>query len=136
MAEGVYQGELKDSVWTMYSPDGKVISKESYKTGVLHGQKTTYHTNGRIAEEGFFENGLKNGLWTRSTEEGQKISSVHYSEDLPEGEAVYWDGQGQKVASGSYVHGLESGWWVFYEDGRPKERVRYRAGKELERTPI
>lgn len=136
MAEGVYQGELKDSVWTMYSFEGKLISKETYRLGVLHGTQTTFHTNGRVAEEGSCENGKKKGLWTRTTEEGQKLSAVNYLDDLPEGEAVYWDGQGQKVASGSYVRGLESDWWVFYEEGRPKERVRYRAGKELERSSI
>jgi len=136
MARGVYQDEKKDSVWNYYNSEGKTIAVETYRLGVLEGPKTTFHLNGKPAEVTNYVGGQREGSWTRFSDAGIVLSKANYAGDKLEGEAVYWDNDGNKLLSGRYQQGLETGWWVVYEEGRPKERIRYRAGKEVERSPI
>jgi antitoxin component YwqK of YwqJK toxin-antitoxin module len=66
MAEGNYlEKEIKDSVWTYYDEDGRLISREKYVAGKKQGPSTVYLPDGKVSEETQFKNGLENGPYIK-----------------------------------------------------------------------
>jgi antitoxin component YwqK of YwqJK toxin-antitoxin module len=84
--------------------------KAPFSEGLLHGQFTSYYTNGAIKETGIYLNGLREGMW-------EEFSLLH------------------EKAVGTYRHGYRNGEWRYYNpQGKLLYWKRFDAkGKETEK---
>jgi len=82
IAQGRYHDKLKDSTWTLYNDEGKLIKIENYKDGKLNGESKLFflHSND-LFELTTYENGIKHGLYVQ-----------FYTENIPKIKARYCQG--------------------------------------------
>jgi len=127
-AEGLYNKQLKDSVWTYYSRKGLLTQRESYHTGMLDGQRITYWENGKVAEIVDFVNDLEHGRWVRKWDNGSLRTKGGYTNGMLEGECVYYDESAKMIAKGSYHKSKKHGVWYYFEDNKVTSKETYRYG--------
>jgi hypothetical protein len=58
-----YRGELTHGPYEIYSHEGKLQEKGSYKFGKLHGEFESYDGHGTFTEKGFYTEDIRTGLW-------------------------------------------------------------------------
>ena len=63
--------------------------KAPFSEGLLHGQFTSFYSDGSIKETGLYLNGLREGMWEEYSPQNEK-------------------------ATGTYRHGFRNGEWRFY----------------------
>ncbi|MFZ1688829.1 MAG: hypothetical protein WAU70_15485 [Flavobacteriales bacterium] len=61
--EGYKQNGKRHGVWTSYTQDRRVRSKNSYVDGELHGESVVFHENGQLYYTGSYEHGKEVGEW-------------------------------------------------------------------------
>lgn len=127
-AEGLYNKQLKDSVWTYFSRKGLLTQRESYRVGTLDGPRMTYWENGKIAEIVDFKNGVEDGRWIRKWDNGTLRTKGSYTDGMLEGECVYYDESAKILAKGSYHKSKKHGVWYYFEDNRVVSKETYRYG--------
>jgi len=103
-------GEL-DGVCKWYSTEGRLMKKETYKKGLLHGPRVNYynyyHKGHRIKKIGNFYNGVPDGEWET------------------------YNAVGRLERTGQYKKGRRHGLWEwFYQDSQPMENITYNWGKK------
>lgn len=122
MAEGKYIKQKRDSVWLFYSDvDGKLISSETYKKGLLHGTtKTLYPETGNVAESIEYKNGIKDGSYKKYFPDGALMTEGTYVNDLLDGKFILYHPNGEVQVKGKYKNGRQIGNWNYFdEDGNP-----------------
>jgi antitoxin component YwqK of YwqJK toxin-antitoxin module len=130
MAAGKYVGQVKDSVWTYYTPEGAVKQVEHYNVGRLHGERLTYHPNGQLAERTHFKGGRREGAHETWYGTGNKHVEATYVADQLDGRYTLYHPNGRKEAEGQYVKGRKEGTWVhFLADGKPHVTRVHKEGR-------
>lgn len=101
-------GEL-DGVCKWYTTEGRLMKKETYKKGLLHGLRVVYyHKERRIKKIGNFYNGVPDGEWE-----------------------TFYNAVGRLKRTGQYKKGRRHGLWAwFYQDSQPMENITYNRGKK------
>jgi len=121
--------------------------------GVEHGPSTTFHPNGKRAEQGEFERGQRVGVWTTWHPNGQMASNGPYANGQPDGVWWFWSPSGSPSELGQLVAGSRVGMWlswskdagpdasprafrVFDEQGKVTTRGGFRDGKPVLTRPL
>ncbi len=116
-SEGYMIGKNRVGKWKYFFADGKILSEENYKNGLLDGKFINFYPNGKTVEKSFYKNGLKNGVSEKYSSAGVLIESVEYINDKENGKAKYFDLKGNLKESGIYKDGKRVGKWEYYLDG-------------------
>lgn len=61
--EGSKRNGKRHGVWTSYTMDGRVKSKNTYADGLLHGESVVFRESGQLYYTGRYENGKEAGEW-------------------------------------------------------------------------
>lgn len=133
LAEGKYIGQERDSVWLSFDLNGKLVGRDTYLRGVLHGPSIVYHQDGSVSEEYNYKNGKKNGSWKQYYQNGKLMAEANFVDDKIVGEYVKNYMNGREWIRGKYNdQGLREGTWVYgNEDGKIGQMVVFRNGKEV-----
>ncbi|WP_159038616.1 toxin-antitoxin system YwqK family antitoxin [Brumimicrobium mesophilum] len=141
IAHGIYKGEKKDSVWTHFLPTGHYSFTETYKNGLLHGERITYY--GREAVENpkiklilrktNFENGKPEGKFVEYFPDGIIKSEGQYLDGALNGVILKNHANGKTMIEERWKNKKKHGWWITYdESGKELGRIYYRNGVQLE----
>lgn len=112
MCDGFYLDKKKDSLWTFYASDGRVLKQESYEMGLLDGTRILYDDSGCVQERQCWFRGLRNGPWWIRDEKGYQ--SFVYKLNLSHGEYLARYPDSVLSIRGTYKEGLKEGKWSFY----------------------
>jgi antitoxin component YwqK of YwqJK toxin-antitoxin module len=119
VTSGQMQGKKRVGEWlSFHEKSDKVMTREFYIEGTLHGTQTTYYKKGNIIEAIPYVNGLKEGMSYYYAPDGIKLKELSYKNDLLDGLAVYYSATGLVTMKGDYKNGLNHGVWKYYKDGR------------------
>jgi len=138
-AFGKYLKKEKDSIWTYYSPPGFISYKETFRNGMLHGEKIVYYppANDRTLVQQVFQqyayvNGILEGPVKEFFPDGKlKLEGV-YRDNNFHGEVKKYHPNGKLFFHERYKNGKRHGWWATYdESGKERARVLYQNGQEL-----
>ncbi len=136
-AYGKYFKKEKDSVWTYFSPPGYISYKESFKKGVLHGEKTVYYepvgraTSQQVYQQYAYVNGLLEGPVKEFFQDGKLKMEGTYKNDHLHGEVKKYHPNGKLFFLERYKNGKRHGWWYSYdENGKELGRLLYQNGQE------
>jgi len=118
MAIGKFIKQKKDSLWNYYSEvDGKLISDETYRKGVLNGLSRTYYPEtGNVAESIEFKNGKKQGKLRKYFPEGNIMTEGTYVDDQLDGEFTLYFPDGSTQLKGQYKNGIQIGQWHYFDE--------------------
>lgn len=114
--EAFYKSGLRDSLMTIYYPNGQIKTRLEFKNGnfVHNNPHREFHPNGKISGIGNLEEGRKIGKWTYFYENGMKESEGDYGTytyqhehgdfyfSIKIGIWKYWYNTGNKKAEGKY----------------------------------
>lgn len=128
--KGKYHGVL-----TWYRGDGRMIFEQQYKEGVITGNETGWHANGKKSYAGQYEkNGKRTKTWTHWFETGKMQMRSNYRAGKNHGLSERWHPNGQLQYQKHYVDGVKHGidrafdmggavlWERLFENGELVER--------------
>lgn len=147
--EGDIDGHLVE-----WSPEGTVVTKESYQGGRKLAQKTTHHKDGKVKKsQGMYlfakdaektpddwwnctlvvttkaGRDERHGPSTRWHTNGQRQLEGTYDHDLQVGLFTWWHANGQKALEGRYDQGKQDGSWTWwYDNGQKSIEGNYAKG--------
>lgn len=126
-----------DGQWDVFGPDGKLLVQKSYKQGKrhgkwtyyhrdgetpriaqtyvenqLHGERMTYHANGKPYQRSYFKNGVLDGTLTEWDASGRKVAEVTFKDGARDGQVVTWGPNGERTEQSARPRGgvlLEGG---------------------------
>lgn len=129
-AQGKYVNQKKDSVWTFYTEEGILLSREWYKNGEKNGRSETYHPFTRqIAELKFYKKNLQDSIWNTFYSDGKKQGEGTFKMGKNEGKAVWFFPDGRINIIGKYTRDLKDGIWIYYGgDGKEKGKETWKVG--------
>lgn len=133
-AKGKYINEKKDSLWSFYDEDGKLLSTENYNNGLKEGKSIIYYTDGTILEEGNYKNDKKNGSFKQFYPDKQIKMESSYKDGVMIGKNAFYYPNGM-LANIGYLNekGNKFGVWLSKDkDGKVTEREVYDDGNLLE----
>lgn len=124
-AKGSMNGRNKEGEWIFYVNKGlDTVTVEHYNNGVLHGEHTTFFSNGHIASQVNYDNGVKIGSFTEYYKNGQIEQKGTYAKGEIDGTIEFWYNNGQLKRKGAYLKGIKIGKWITYlPDGKVKEVI-------------
>lgn len=138
--EGSRVNGLKEGIWLVYYPDGKIMAREEYLHDQLSGLSIGYfpdgqisykeqwkedlqqdsawyfHPNGKLHRKGRYEGGSYEGIWKTWDENGTLVQQLNYHLGLPDGLFKSWFPSGQMEQEGFYRAGKKDGAYLFYFD--------------------
>jgi len=119
LSKGAMIGKKRSGLWLIFHENSeKVMTRELYVSGKLHGEITTYYLSGEIIETTTYLNGLKQGKSSYYAPDGIKLKELSYKNDLLDGPAAYYSHTGKLTMKGDYKNGIHHGVWNYYKDGR------------------
>lgn len=126
LSEGKMEGKNRIGEWLYYHKKGKgIMTKEFYVDGNLHGTKTVYYLNHKIAEKLNYNNGEKEGVNNYYSPQGVILKKLLYKNDELHGPAVYYDAYGNVTLKGNYKNGRKDGVWQHYKEGDLVKEEKY-----------
>ncbi len=120
-ATGFYLDKLRDSVWQFYDTIGRMIRKDHYLNGMLHGLTEVFDKNGDRVETIEWYRDLRNGQWWQKTEVGTQTTT--YKLNLSHGVYEATFANGNPYIKGYYEDGLKEKTWYFYHENGLLDRV-------------
>jgi len=121
-AVGFYLDQLRDSTWQLYDTVGRLIKRENYLKGMLHGLSEAFDEDGNCVESTEWYRNLRNGRWWQKTEKGTQ--STTYKLNLSHGVYEAYYANEKPYIKGQYEEGLHEGTWYFYHDDGLLDRVQ------------
>lgn len=119
VSKGAMSGKQRNGLWLIFHENSqKVMTREFYVAGKLHGEITTYYLSGEIIETTTYRNGVKQGKSSYYAPDGVKLKELSYKNDLLDGPAAYYSHTGKLTMKGDYKNGMHHGVWNYYKDGR------------------
>jgi antitoxin component YwqK of YwqJK toxin-antitoxin module len=119
VSKGAMSGKQRNGLWLIFHENSqKVMTREFYVAGKLHGEITTYYLSGEIIETTTYLNGVKQGKSSYYASDGVKLKELSYKNDLLDGPAAYYSHTGKLTMKGDYKNGIHHGVWNYYKDGR------------------
>lgn len=129
LAFGIYVNQKKDSIWTHYSPNGRLSLRETYKNDTLHGIRTVYYVTGVpddvtvIMSEQTFVDGRLNGPAKEYFPDGVIKMEGNYLEGGLNGVVNRYHPNGEIYIKERWKDKEKHGWWFTY-DAMGKEMAR------------
>jgi antitoxin component YwqK of YwqJK toxin-antitoxin module len=125
--KGVRQG-----VTRVYS-QGRLLAKQHFVAGVLHGETISYAQSGDVASTQNFFRGQLEGE-SVFLNEGVRVRRALYHKGKLQGETTTYDRDGRLVQREIYKDDLLEGPLTrYWPDGKVMERILYHAGKPVEK---
>ena len=119
VSKGFMSKKQRVGLWLIFHENSqKVMTRETYVLGKLHGEITTYYPSGEIIETTTYVNGLKQGKSYYYAPNGVKLKELSYKNDLLDGPASYYSHKGTLTMKGDYKNGAHHGVWNYYKDGK------------------
>lgn len=112
-----YIGGLRQGVVSCYAPDGTVSERATWRDGVLHGDRTTFHRNGRPKFHWAYVVGKRQGLATLHREDGTLEELATFVDDRKHGQHVHYEqfaGERRTSRVVDFVAGKQHGHEVRY----------------------
>jgi len=133
-ALGKYVNEKKDSTWTFYNEQGKLLSIENYSIGTRNGKSIVYYPGGSILEDSNFKNDKRDGVHKEYYENKQLKSEANYVNGKLVGKNAFYYPNGMLSNIGYYNEsGNKFGVWLSKdEEGKVTAREVYENGTLLE----
>ncbi|PWH81865.1 toxin-antitoxin system YwqK family antitoxin [Brumimicrobium oceani] len=141
IAHGIYRGKEKDSVWTHFLTSGHYSYTETYKNGVLHGERITYY-GAEAVEDNRVKLVLRKSNYVNGKQQGDFVE--YFPDGIVKAEGKYYDGKPDGVILKNHPNGkimikerwknkTKHGWWVTYdESGKELGRIYFKDGTQLE----
>jgi antitoxin component YwqK of YwqJK toxin-antitoxin module len=118
VSKGAMSGKQRNGLWLIFHENSqKVMTREFYVAGKLHGEITSYYLSGEIIETTTYLNGVKQGKSSYYASDGVKLKELSYKNDLLDGPAAYYSHTGKLTMKGDYKNGIHHGVWNYYKDG-------------------
>jgi len=73
-----YVQDVKEGPYLKYFPDGKIMTKGTYKNDRLEGDFNVYYDNGKTEIKGYYKNGIQIGNWQYFNEKGEPLTEKEY----------------------------------------------------------
>lgn len=116
MSEGWYKNQQKVGKWVYYHKGGiDVMSEETYKNGLLDGERVVYYQNGKKSEVEPYKNGKLDGKAVMYSEKGVLLKEENYVNGKREGWSIYYKSDGSLLKKGLYHADELSGKWITEE---------------------
>lgn len=115
--EGFLNDKNRVGVWKYFNHNGKLMSKEKYTNGALHGDQFVYYPDGQVTEITRYKSGLLEGVSSKYSSKGILIEEITYADNVLNGLAKYFELNGNLKETGLYKNGKRDGKWEFYLDG-------------------
>jgi len=135
LAEGKFVNQKKDGIWKYYlnQESNPIVSKETYKNGVLEGESVTYYPDsGDPTEKVYYKNGKKDGKLLKYFPDGTLMTESYYKDGLPNGAFVHYHMDGKVQIEGSYSNGVQTGEWKYFdESGKQVEEDEFKKQDEV-----
>ena len=113
LTEGFYKNQLKDSVWSNFTPSGALSSKESFLQNQLNGETIIYYTEGQIDNNVLIP-----------------LSISNYKKDTLNGLYTEFFSTGKIKKKGVFQNGLKNGEWLEYHpNGQIAQKVKFKNDK-------
>ncbi len=137
VSSGKYINQKKDSVWTFYNEEGKLLSEETYLNDMLHGYNKVFYANGQASLIQQFRNNKLNGTVTTYLENGTKRTENTFLNDTINGPSTTYFPNGKVNSEGQYSKGVKTGTWKEYnEDGSLRTVSEYRNDVAVETVKV
>ena len=136
MATGNYANKLKEGTWWYFNNEKKVMSKEVYANGVLHGMSYEYFPTAadeelKVLRETNFVKGLAQGVWKQYYKDGKIQIKGNYLDGLKTGECIWYNTSGKGEMFGYFKEGQKHGRWRSIDDDGEVTYIVYRHNVEL-----
>lgn len=98
-----YNGSFKnirDGVWKVYYPNGKIFYTANYKNGIL------------------------DGAFKLMTENGGKICEINFKDGYLYGKYIFYFENGNIQYEGNYTHNKKTGIWIYYFENGKKSIIK------------
>jgi antitoxin component YwqK of YwqJK toxin-antitoxin module len=106
--------------------NGALISKATYKNGMLTGPYIKWWEKDKIKSIKNFVNGIEEGEYLEYFENGKIDTRGQYKDGNESGTWYFYDEDGKISSLGQYKDGDKSGTWYFYDkDGKVIETKEY-----------
>ena len=126
VSEGNVVDKKLEGKWIYYHNNSKVVmTNEFYKGGKLHGKRSVFYPNGKLAEETEYKNGLMHGLYKKFTDTGVVLENATYVNNEFHGPAIYKNPDGNVISKGVFKKGKKDGYWEFFENGKLVKKEKY-----------
>jgi antitoxin component YwqK of YwqJK toxin-antitoxin module len=130
IAKGRYAEQQRDSIWHFFLDNGKPISQDSYKEGVLHGEsRTFFFPSSTLHEIVNYKEGKKHGLYEKYYTDGRiRLRAMYCDGVLCDTMRVFYP-SGRVESEIPYVNDLRHGVEKNYsETGKVTSSVPYENG--------
>ena len=138
MATGRYKEMKKDSVWTNYSAQGFIISKETYLMDKLNGIRVTYYLEGqgedkeKVLTIENYKDSMMDGAFESYFVQGINKEKGTYKKNKKEGEWLTFHTNGVITSRCNYRNGLTQGWAYGYDTkGKLLGKSMFNKGVEI-----
>lgn len=141
IAHGIYRGEKKDSVWTHFLPTGHYSYTETYKNGLLNGERITYYGQEAVEDprvklilrKSNYVNGELSGDYIEYFPDGIIKEKGTYVNGSLEGVVLKNHPNGKTMIEERWKNKKKHGWWATYdESGIELGRIYFKHGVQLE----
>ncbi len=123
LAEGKYINKLKDSTWSTFGAESKVVEKGDYDMDKKVGVWRTFYLSSNISGEINYYYNQKDGPYRMFYENGIVKDSSNFVAGKLHGFAVIRDMEGNKVIQGNYNYGKKVGDWIYYGENETVDKV-------------
>jgi antitoxin component YwqK of YwqJK toxin-antitoxin module len=136
MAKGKYVNQQKDSTWITFDDRGYVSAQETYKLGVLHGERIIYfQPEGNtypVAEYANYKNGILHGEYKKFHPNKKLALEGTYVDGNKNGVFKHYHYNGKIALIERYKYTVKHGYQIaFTEDGVQEGYKLYWEGVEL-----
>ncbi len=138
--------------WRSYYPNGNWYRQETYKKGIVVGQKKEFNIKGIVSEEDTYDaEGNNNGVFKYYENDGTlnileehkdnkivKVTSIDangneiasFGDENSTFDFITYDTKGRKITSGAFEEGKKSGEWILYhKNGNVFQKSNYQNSK-------
>lgn len=130
VSQGKMIGRQRDGLWISYHQDGKtVMIEETFKEGLLMGERRIFFISGNIAQKEVYKNDKKEGIALYYSDEGTLLKELRYENDQLQGVAKFYNGFGLLEIEGFYKNNRKHGNWIYYKDGKVDQKIKYPQNK-------
>jgi len=122
---GYFKNNKKDSVWTIYYPNGIVGKIMNYNNDKLNGKYSDYFDNGEPYTKCEYKNGVKNGIFEEYFK-NHLIKKGFYKNGLRDSLWVFYNLDFTKHSSGKFKNSLKTGEWKFFDKNKLESIVSFK----------
>ena len=136
MSSGKYINKIKDSTWIHFDDRGFVSFQESYKNGVLDGEKIVYYepegNTYPVAEYSNYKNGVLHGEYKKYHPNKKLAAEGNYVDGNKDGVFKHYHQNGKIALLERYKYAVKHGYQIAYDLKGIQEGYKlFWEGKEL-----